>query len=78
MNHQFCTFQLDQLLFGVPVLDVQEVIRGQEMTRVPLAPAAIRGLINLRGQIVSAIDLRQRLSLAPAAADSGAGEAAPT
>lgn len=72
MNHQFCTFQLDQLLFGVPVLDVQEVIRGQEMTRVPLAPAAIRGLINLRGQIVSAIDLRQRLSLAPAAADQEA------
>lgn len=63
MNHQFCTFRLDRLLFGVPVLQVQEVIRPQQMTRVPLAPPAVRGLINLRGQIVTAIDLRQRLEL---------------
>lgn len=63
MNHQFCTFRLDRLLFGVPVLQVQEVIRPQQMTRVPLAPPAVRGLINLRGQIVTAVDLRQRLEL---------------
>jgi purine-binding chemotaxis protein CheW len=42
---------------------VQEVIRYQEMTRVPLAPAVIRGLINLRGQIVMALDLRRRFAL---------------
>jgi len=51
------------------VLKVQEVIRYQGMTRVPLAPAMIQGLINLRGQIVTAIDLRRRLELAPREAD---------
>ena len=50
-------------LFGVEVQQVQEVIRYQEMTRVPLAPRWSRGLINLRGQIVTAIDLRRRLEL---------------
>lgn len=60
---QFCTFFLHGLYFGVEVLKVQEVIRYQEMTRVPLAPGMIRGLINLRGQIVTAIDLRHRLEL---------------
>lgn len=60
---QFCTFYLDKLLFGVEVEKVQEVIRYQEMTRVPLAPAVMRGLINLRGQIVTALDLRRRLEL---------------
>ena len=42
---------------------MQEIIRYQEMTRVPLAPPAVRGLINLRGQIVTAIDLRRCLEL---------------
>jgi purine-binding chemotaxis protein CheW len=60
---QFCTFFLDDLYFGVEVERVQEVIRYQEMTRVPLASRMIAGLINLRGQIVTAIDLRQRLGL---------------
>ncbi len=60
---QFCTFLLDGLFFGVEVHKVQEVIRYQEMTRVPLASQVIRGLINLRGQIVTAIDLRRRLEL---------------
>ena len=62
-SKQFCTFFLNGLFFGVEVLKVQEVIRYQEMTRVPLAPGMIRGLINLRGQIVTAIDLRHRLEL---------------
>jgi purine-binding chemotaxis protein CheW len=67
-NSQFCTFYLDGLLFGVDLRGVQEVIRHLEMTQVPLAPGVVRGLINLRGQIVTAIDLRQRLGLrAPAA-----------
>lgn len=60
---QFCTFTIDGILLGVDVLDVQEVIRHQEMTIVPLAPSAVRGLINLRGQIVTAIDLRCRFGL---------------
>ena len=62
---QFCTFFLNGFFFGVEVLNVQEVIRYQEMTRVPLAPCTVQGLINLRGQIVTAIDLRERLSFPP-------------
>lgn len=55
---QLCTFKLANVFFGVDVEKVQEVIRHQEMTRVPLANREIRGLINLRGQIVTAVDLR--------------------
>jgi len=62
---QFCTFYLGDLYFGIEVLSVQEVIREQATTRVPLAHPAINGLINLRGQIVEAIDLRVRLGLPP-------------
>lgn len=60
---QFCTFFLKDQFFGVPVQQVQEVIRYQEMTRVPLTPPVIRGLINLRGQIVMAVDLRRRFGM---------------
>src|SRR5579862_8801345 len=60
---QFCTFYLDKLLFGVELKGVQEVIRSLEMTHVPLAPEVVGGLINLRGQIVTAVDLRRRLKL---------------
>lgn len=67
---QLCTFSVDGLLFGIDVMNVQEVIRHQEMTPVPLAPAAVRGLINLRGQIVTAIDMRTRLGLAPDVANA--------
>jgi purine-binding chemotaxis protein CheW len=62
-GHQFCTFTVDGHYFGLDVLRVQEVIRYQEMTRAPLAHPVVRGLINLRGQIVTAIDLRRRLDL---------------
>lgn len=62
---QYCTFLLDGNLFGLEVGQVQEVLRGQTLTRVPLAPAVVRGLINLRGQIVTAIDLRRRLQMPP-------------
>src|SRR5437016_5385400 len=62
-RQQYCTFSLQGLFFGVEVQQVQEVIRYQEMTHVPLAPRVVRGLINLRGQIVTAIDLRRRLEL---------------
>ncbi len=62
---QFCTFYLEKLLFGIELRGVQEVIRYVEMTPVPLAPEAVSGLINLRGQIVTAIDLRRRLELEP-------------
>ena len=60
---QYCTFYVNSHLFGVEVLEVQEVIRGLQVTEVPLALTMIGGLINLRGQIVTVIDLRQRLQL---------------
>ncbi len=62
---QFCTFYLDKLLFGVELKGVQEVIRFLDVTKVPLAPSVVSGLINLRGQIVTAVDLRRRLELEP-------------
>lgn len=64
-TRQLCTFIIDGMLFGVDVMNVQEVIRYQEMTVVPLASANVRGLINLRGQIVTAIEMRARLGLEP-------------
>jgi len=67
---QFCTFYLDKLLFGVELKGVQEVIRSLEMTKVPLAPEVVSGLINLRGQIVTAVDLRRRLELEPVPPDT--------
>jgi purine-binding chemotaxis protein CheW len=62
---QLATFWLDGDLFGVEVAHVQEVLRSQSITRVPLAPPAVAGLINLRGQVVTAIELRERLGRAP-------------
>jgi len=67
---QFCTFYLDEMLFGVELRSVQEVIRHLELTQVPLAPEVVSGLINLRGQIVTAVDLRRRLELKPRPADA--------
>ena len=64
MQTQIVTFKLDRLHFGVEVKHVQEVIRYQTMTRVPKAPTVVEGLINLRGQIVTAIDMRARVGLA--------------
>ena len=57
------TFFVGDLFFGVDVLHVQEVLRYQQMTPVPRSLDVIEGLINLRGQIVTAIDMRRRLGL---------------
>ena len=62
---QFATFFIHGFMFGVEVLHVQEVLRFQAMTRVPLADHTVEGLINLRGQIVMAIDMRRRLEMPP-------------
>lgn len=62
---QFATFYIDGFCFGVNVLDVQEVLFTQEITPVPLAHSVIEGLINLRGQIVTAVDMRRRLQFSP-------------
>ncbi len=69
---QLATFRLDGDLYGVEVQHVQEVLRSQRITRVPLAPAAVAGLINLRGRIVTAIELRERLGRAPRPAGTDA------
>jgi len=62
---QFCTFYVDDILLGIEVLAVQEVLRYQDLTEVPLAPPEVQGLINLRGQIITAINLRSRMHLPP-------------
>lgn len=65
MSQQYCTFVLDGHLFGVPVWSVQEVLKAQSVTRVPGASREVSGLMNLRGQIVTTMDLRTRLGLPP-------------
>jgi len=60
-TNSICTFWLDNHLFGVDVMKVQEVIPVNEITQVPFSKSEIAGITNLRGQIVTAIDLRRRL-----------------
>jgi purine-binding chemotaxis protein CheW len=67
VSREYATFFVGGLFLGIDVLQVQEVLRYQEMTCVPLAPPVIEGLINLRGQIVTAVDMRRRLKLPPRA-----------
>ncbi len=62
-NEDFVTFFIAGQLFGVPVLRVQDIINPQRITPVPLAPPEIAGSLNLRGRIVTAIDVRKRLGL---------------
>jgi purine-binding chemotaxis protein CheW len=60
---QFCTFYLDHLLFGVESQKIQEVVTYRELRPVPLAPPVVSGLMNLRGQVVVALELRRQLEL---------------
>ena len=60
---QYCTFFVDGLLFGVEVLQVHEIMSEYKVGSVPLAPETVAGLVNHRGQIVTAIDMRKRLDL---------------
>ena len=66
---QLSTFHVGKYLFGVEVSLVQEIVRLQHMTPVPLAPNQVAGLINLRGEVLTAIDLRTRLRLPPTDTD---------
>ena len=61
-----CSFRLADHLFAIEIASVQEVLRHQEITRLPLAAEAVRGVINLRGVIVPAVDLRRCLDMDPA------------
>ncbi len=67
-DRQFVTLTVADQLCGVPVLGVRDILGEQAITRIPLAPEEVAGSLNLRGRIVTAIDLRQRLGLAPAPA----------
>ncbi len=64
-SHDYVSIFLDGQMFGIPVLQVQDVLGPQRITRVPLAPPEVAGSLNLRGRIVTAIDLRRRLRLKP-------------
>jgi purine-binding chemotaxis protein CheW len=64
---RLATFMIDGATYGVDVSRVREVVRPQEVTPIPLAPPDVAGLINLRGEIVTALDLRVRLGADPGA-----------
>ena|SRR6185437_3415066 len=64
-NREFVSITVAGQLFGIPVLQVQDVLGPQRITRIPLAPLEVAGSLNLRGRIVTAIDLRTRLHLPP-------------
>jgi purine-binding chemotaxis protein CheW len=72
-NHliEYVTVTVDQHLFGLPIARVQDVFVPEKLTRVPLAMPEIAGVLNLRGRIVTAIDMRRRLGL-PARQDEAA------
>ena len=63
---QWVTFKLDNETYGINVMQVQEVLRYTEIAPVPGAPAYVLGIINLRGNVVTVIDTRQRFGLNPA------------
>jgi purine-binding chemotaxis protein CheW len=65
----YCTFSVADLLLGIDVKRIEEVLHDQQLTPVPLAPRSVLGLLNIRGQIVSAIDARRQLGLAERDAD---------
>jgi purine-binding chemotaxis protein CheW len=65
MIRSVATFWVDGLLLGVEIEHVQEVLRDQDVTPVPLADGAIAGLLNLRGRLSAAVELRHRLDLPP-------------
>ena len=62
---EYVTVMIGGQLFGLPISRVQDVFMPERLTRVPLAPPEIAGVLNLRGRIVTAIDMRRRLGLPP-------------
>ncbi|WP_066465431.1 chemotaxis protein CheW [Sanguibacter suarezii] len=70
MSTQYVTFRIGEALYGVEVMRISETLGHHPRTPVPLAPAGIAGLVNLRGQVVLTVDLRPRLGLAPLAPDA--------
>lgn len=73
-NHEeFVTMFIEGQMFGIPVLMVQDVLGPQKITRIPLAPPEVAGSLNLRGRIVTAIDVRMRLRLPKRKPEDGEG-----
>jgi purine-binding chemotaxis protein CheW len=70
-SNQFSTFWVDERLYGVNIQMVQEITKSMNVTDVPLAPNYIKGLINLRGQIATAVGLKELFELPSSAADNG-------
>jgi purine-binding chemotaxis protein CheW len=66
---EYVTATVGGLLFGLPILRVQDVFKPERVTDVPLAPPEIAGVLNLRGRIVTLVDLRKRLDLPPTGDD---------
>lgn len=66
IENTYVTLMLADQLCGLPVSSVRDILSAQPITRIPLAPPDIAGSLNLRGRIVTSIDLRQRLGLPPA------------
>ncbi len=64
-SREYVTVTIAGQLFGIPVLTVHDVLGPQNITRIPLAPSQVAGALNLRGRIVTAIDVRRRLGLPP-------------
>ena len=62
-RNDYVTIWLDGQMCGIPVLEVHDVLSKQVLTKIPQSPEAVAGVLNLRGQIVTAIDLRKRLKL---------------
>lgn len=62
-EHQYVTLNIGNQLFGLPVLEVYDVLRDQKINPIPLAPPQVAGSLNLRGRIVTAIDMRRRLAV---------------
>jgi purine-binding chemotaxis protein CheW len=69
IENEFVSMVIGDQLFGIPVLEVRDVLGPQRITRVPLAQPEIAGSLNLRGRIVTAIDMRIRLALPPRPSD---------
>ncbi len=70
-TNQFSTFWVDERLYGVNIKMVQEITKSMNVTEVPLAPTYIKGLINLRGQIATAVGLRELFDIKPSNAENG-------
>lgn len=62
MEEQYCTFYLNNSFYGIPVRSIQEIIQNERIKQVPLAGSLVAGLINLRGQIITVLDLRKILN----------------